>query len=45
MDNISVVFDAIDSMYKSDDRKKRKEATNYLEDFQKLVCITMLFLN
>jgi transportin-3 len=23
-------------MYKSDDRKKRKEATNYLEDFQKL---------
>lgn len=37
MDDISVVFDAINSMYKSEDRKKRKEATNYLEDFQKLV--------
>eukprot|EP00833_Pecoramyces_ruminatium_P002145 jgi/Orpsp1_1/1176177/evm.model.c7180000056661.1 len=36
MDDISVVFDAINSMYKSEDRKKRKEATNYLEDFQKL---------
>lgn len=36
MDDISVVFEAIESMYKSEDRKKRKEATNYLEDFQKL---------
>jgi len=46
MDDISVVFDAINSMYKSEDRKKRKEATNYLEDFQKLVIkINQIIIN
>jgi len=45
MDDISVVFEAINSMYNSEDRKKRKEATNYLEDFQKLVRISFLLIN